>query len=517
MSFLRLFGCGLTYAFFILAAQAAPLEVNPLFSDHMVLQRNQAIRVWGHGGDHPVEVTLNGQKTTATLTPEGWEASMAAEPAGGPFDLSVRSGSEEKVFHDVFIGDVWVASGQSNMQLNFQQTPDLLAREKELLNPRVRAFWVSLAMSNIPLGTGFSPYEKFTHSGWKDINHPGGLQWVSVVGYLFARDYAEREKVPVGLILSNQGSTPIETWMPVAALQKVDPTVPSVAADTPPQLIEGPAFSEFFKAMKPCPPAGFYNAMIAPLTHFPIKGVLWYQGENNAGHPLHYAPLLQSLIASWREAWKEPDMPFLVVQLSSYGHNVWDKTGESLAWLRDQQQTAVDQTPMSALALTYDHGEYEDIHSRDKVPVAQRLLETYHALVEKGEKQLGPRLEKSVVEGDKIRLTFKTPDRLQPIVVVMNKAKGKAVGMDPEAFRLTADKLAGFEICGPDQHFVEASATIDGKDVVVSAPSLAQPVAVRYAWKNFALANLADGQGYPAAPFRTDSFPAPESLTKQNK
>jgi len=495
------------------AAGAVPLEIAPLFSDHMVLQREQPIRIWGTAAEGAVvKATLANNSRQATVKDGAWNLQFPAMPAGGPHELTVASDGRERKLQDILVGDVWLAGGQSNMQLIFQQVPELLARGDEFLDSRVRIFAVNLGISNVPLGTVGAPRPRLTNYGWKSLASKD-LQWVSILGYLFASQYEKRTKVPVGVILSSQGSTPIETWMPLAAVRQVETDVKPVAAGAVPQVIEDKAFSKFFRA-NPCPPAGFYNAMIAPLVRFPIKGVLWYQGENNSGHPMKYASLLQAMIEAWRQAWGIEDLSFVIVQLTSNGKMYdSDKTQEQFAWLREQQQTAVDRTRGAGLAITYDLGEYSDSHPHAKLAVAERMLETYFSFSTGGAKQLGPRLLSSAVEGPRFRLRFQTAGhKLVAAEVVMNKKRGLPPRTDPEAFRAPAGKLTGFEICGPDQRFVEAGATIDGRDVIVASPSVSQPSAVRYAWKDFTLANLFDDRGYPAAPFRTDSFDPPPAL-----
>jgi sialate O-acetylesterase len=336
---------------------------------------------------------------------------------------------------------------------------------------------------------------------------------MSMIGCTYATDYQKRVKIPVGLIQSYQGSTPIETWMPLEAVQKVEPDA-HPPADEPP-LIAGSDLSLYFRKFKPLPPGGMYNAMIWPLVRFPIKGVLWYQGENNAGRPMHYAQLLTGLIASWREKWGLPDLPFVIDQLSSTGTVLKnDATKEQWAWLREQQQNVVDATPQTGLTVIYDLGEYGDTHSHAKPPQAVRMLDTYFSFSTGGPKQLGPRYTTSSVNGGQIRVNFETHGHgLVATEVVMNKNPGLPAGTDPDAFRTTPGTLTGFTICGADHHFVDATAIIDSTSVVVSSPMVSQPVAVRYAWADFTLANLFDDAGYPAAPFRTDTFPPPAALT----
>ena len=214
------------------------------------------------------------------------------------------------------------------------------------------------------------------------------------------------------------------------------------------------------------------------------------------------------------QTWGIGEFPFLIVQLSSNGNaNKEDSTGECFAWLREAQQKVVDHTPNTGLVMSYDVGEYADSHPRDKATLARRLVDTYLALESGKEKQLGPRFRQSSIQGTHIRLTFETAGRkLVAAEVIMNRKKGLPARTDPEAFRAEAGKLTGFEICGPDRHFVPAIAFIDGQDVVVESPEVQDPKAVRYAWKNFTVANLFDDRGYPAAGFRTDDYPVPISL-----
>jgi len=254
--------------------------------------------------------------------------------------------------------------------------------------------------------------------------------------------------------------------------------------------------------------------MIAPLVRFPIKGVLWYQGENNSAHPMQYSQLLEGLISSWREKWGISDLPFVIDQLTSNGNTLkTDTTKEQVAWLREQEQIAVDNTPQTGLAIIYDLGEYGDSHSHAKPTQAHRMIDTYFSFTSGGPKQLGPRYTTSAVSGSQIRVSFETRGhKLVAATVVMNKKPGMAQGTDPEAFRTQPGVLSGFTICGADHNFVDATATSDGDGVVVSSPAVSQPVAVRYAWNDFTLANLFDDTGYPTAPFRTDSFPPPDKL-----
>lgn len=490
------------------AAGGNVLELGSLFTDHAVLQRNVSLPIFGKGKEgEPVRVHFAG-KTAETSVKNGiWETKLPALPAGGPFDLVVESGPERIRRSDIYVGDVWVAAGQSNMQMGFGSAPELVDRAEEFLNPSVHIFGVRLASSNMPLTDS-----ALSQSGWHAVDK-SGLKWCSIVAYLFASKYGKEAGVPVGILSANQGSTGIETWMPLEAVRKVIPDVKTFSDE--PFFCEGGAFTKNFQSGKAQLASGLFNAMISPLVRFPVKGVLWYQGENNSGHPMNYSKLLTGLAESWREKWGNPSMPFVVVQLTSYG-NEKEPRGDTFPWLREQQQLAVTGTPGSGLAITYDLGEFSDIHPHAKEGVAGRMVDTFLSFDKGGPKELGPQLKTSKVEGNHIRLGFESPGgTLVAKEVVMNKNKGLAPGTDPEAFRCPAGVLKGFEICGADGKFVEAEAVIEGKDVMVNAPSVREPVAVRYAWKNFALANLSDEKGYPAAPFRTDDFPPPAALLQQ--
>ena len=490
------------------ATAPGDLTVDQLFGNHAILQQGKPITVWGTGTEgQTVTVDFDGQHAEGVVKDGSWEAHLTPLTAGGPYDLTIQSGTEKIVSSDVSVGDVWLAGGQSNMQCNFGHAPEYLAHPEDYANPQLHSFTVDIVIANSPT----VPRKSISYSGWKLVT-ADQLKWMSMIGCTFATNYQKRMKIPVGLIQSYQGSTPIETWMPLEAVQKVEPDA-HPPADEPP-LIAGADLSKYFRAYKPIPPGGMYNAMISPLVRFPIKGVLWYQGENNSGHPMNYSQLLTGLISSWREKWGIPDLPFVIDQLSSAGTVLKnDPTKEQLAWLREQQQIAVDATPQTGLTIIYDLGEYGDTHAHAKPPQAKRMLDTYNSFSTGGPKQLGPRYTTSSVNGGQIRVNFETHGHaLAATAVVMNKKPGLPAGTDPDAFRTTAGTLSGFTICGADQKFVDATATIDGTSVIVSSPTVTAPVAVRYAWADFALANLFDDTGYPAAPFRTDTFPPPAKL-----
>jgi sialate O-acetylesterase len=497
------------------AAAKNSLSISQLFGSHAVVQRGTPIPIWGWGVEgESVNVDFAGEHGQTSVKQGAWRVVLPALPAGGPYKLTVASGSDAKVVDDIYVGDVWLAGGQSNMQCFFSHAPELLARPDKILNPQVHVFSVDIKMASAPLETSAPPPRPISINGWKMIG-PGDLRYVSMIAYCFASEAQKRQNVPVGVIISCQGSTPIEAWMPETAVQQIEPEdkpLPEGAL-----LIEKAALSAYFKAFKPIPAAAFYNAMIAPLIGYPLTGVLWYQGENNAGHPINYSRLLAGLVGAWRQDWHSPDLPFIIDQLASNGNqNKNDRTGESYAWLREQQQVAVDQTPNTGLTVIYDLGEYGDTHSHAKPAEAHRMVETYFSMAGNGPRQLGPRYLKSDGQGARMRVSFETHGhKLQAAEVVMNKQPGFAPGTDPQAFHSPAGTLVGFTVCGPDHHFVDATATIDGASVVVSSPQVSQPVAVRYAWSNFTMANLFDDAGFPAAPFRTDAFSPPGKLATQ--
>ncbi len=252
--------------------------------------------------------------------------------------------------------------------------------------------------------------------------------------------------------------------------------------------------------------------MIAPLQRFPIKGVIWYQGESSSYDPMVYEMRFAALIRSWRERWGE--VPFYWVQLASFRHTV-DKSEESWAWLREAQ-SRVRALPRTGMAVAIDLGEQGDIHPKQKKEVAERLA--ILALREAGGNvpACGPRFRKAAFANGEAVIGFDHADGgLVVKDVVMNQKPKFDPGKDPEAFRASADRLSGFVIAGADGKFFPAEARVAGGTVIVSSPSVPAPTAVRYAWSNFALANLFNGAGLPAEPFRTDSFPPPDLIAKQ--
>lgn len=506
-----------------LFAPAAPadVKVHPLFADHAVLQRGVDVPVWGTAeAGEKVTVTLtDGEKSTvaeATADDKGaWKATLSKRPAGTGLTLTV-AGKNTVKFTDVAVGDVWVCSGQSNMEWKVQQ----LTKDEAGKQLAAKAANANIRLFDVPNRPTTEPQRDFpvtkTSGLWLECK-PDTVLNFSAVGYVFGRDIQESQKVPVGLISSDWGGTPAEAWTskealaaePVtkhyadkveATIKNFDPAKAQAAYEAAMTKWKADA-DEAKKAGKPAPrqpqkpgpsginqnsPAALYNGMIAPLLPFPIKGAIWYQGESNAGRAHEYRTLMPTLIKDWRAKWGT-DLPFFIVQLAPFRADGSEKV--SYAELRDAQYHTTTVLPKVGLAVITDVGDETDIHPQRKEPVGQRLALAARALAydEKIEYS-GPVFKAQSVEGDKIVLTF--------------THVGK--GLDAKGSDLT-----GFTVCGEDKVFHPAKAEIKGDTVVVSSDKVAKPTFARFGWVNFAKPelNFVNKDGLPAVPFRTDDFP----------
>lgn len=481
----------------------ADVTLAPLFQDRAILQRNQPQPVWGRAepGEH-ITVSFRGQTVGATTTPDGrWlvylePLSAAIEPA----DLTV-TGKNTVIVRDVLVGEVWLAAGQSNMNRQLSSLPDAAQVVAKVNNPLIRQLTVALTAAT-------EPAETVETSGWQTAN-PANAGNFSAVAWFFAADLQRKLGVPVGIIHSSWGGSKIEAWLDAPSLRSV-PAWPAIeqrwqymTANYPRIEAEYAAWETTLKEQlaKGLPPpqtmpllprgpgsphaiSQLFNGMIAPLQPYALRGVIWYQGESNWERPDEYAALFPAMIKSWRAQWGLGDFPFYFVQLPNYGQT-YDPTHRSWARLREAQCSALT-LPNTGMAVTIDCGDPNDIHPQNKPTVGRRLAQlalakTYRIAGDWS----GPRFASAVREGAAMRVSF-----------------------EEAATGLIAEKLPpqSFELAGVDRKFYPATARIDSDTVVVSAPEVPEPVAVRYAWRNTPNANLFNGAGLPAAPFRSDDW-----------
>lgn len=480
----------------------ADVTLNPLIADNMVFQRDAPLRVWGKAdaGDK-VTVTFQEAKAEVVTGAAGtWQVTLPPQKAGGPYTLTV-AGRNMLTLKNVLVGDVWLCAGQSNMQLSLQRASTGPQAITGSADPNLRLFKVGLAQPSAPADTIKGSWQE---SGPKTT---GGF---SAVGYFFGRALRTAEKVPIGLIASNWGGTPAQSWTREAALT-ANPDLRKRYVETYPanQAAHDKLMADYEIALgiakaegkkEPVKPYGFwrysglYNGMIAPLTPFPIRGVIWYQGESNSSDPAGYAILLPTMIRDWRAQWKELEMPFLIVQLPPFG----TKAGNGLAWaqMRENQAKIAQTLPNVGLVVTTDIGTQHDIHPTNKEPVGERLALQARRIAYGGKSLVasGPEYKSLKITGFKATVTF------------TNVGDGLVIrGWQTVDVTVPADTLVGFSIAGADGKFVPAQAKIVGRDAVdVSAPEVASPTAVRYGYVNFPVVNLWNRNGLPAGPFRTD-------------
>ncbi|HEY3379355.1 MAG TPA: sialate O-acetylesterase [Armatimonadota bacterium] len=456
-------------------AKRQPLLLASLFTDHMVLQRELPVPVWGTATPGAtVTVTFDKLSDSTIADRDGnWLLRLPPLKAGGPFELVVVAGGETRLLlHDVLVGDVWICSGQSNMEF-----PVSAARnaKKEIANanyPTIRLFTVRHAVSLIP--------ERAVNGQWVACT-PETVAGFSAMSYFFARDLQPKIRVPIGLIQTCWPGTVIEAWTEEAALHAESEFAP-ILARIPPELGH-----TLFTPLHENTPSVLYNAMIHPLIPFAMRGVLWSQGSANADRAYQYRLLFPNLIRSWRQAWGEGDFSFLFVQLPNYMARRATPTDSAWAELREAQAMAMA-LPNTGMAVTIDIGEAFNLHPKNKQDIGLRLARAAEAVAyHLPTVASGPRYRAMKVEGQTIRLAFES-------VGAGLVAKDNA-------------KLKGFAIAGSDRQFLWAQAKIDGESVVVWNDALQRPVAVRYAWADNPECNFFNANGLPASPFRTDDWP----------
>jgi sialate O-acetylesterase len=504
----------------------AAVKPNPLFTDGAVLQQGQPVPIWGTAGDGEKVTVEFGNQTLKTTAMNGkWRVELKPLKAGGkPMTMTI-TGENTVTVNNLLVGEVWVCSGQSNMEWPLARTATVKEETPKANFPEIRMFTVKKKIAIEP--------QTEAEGSWVQCS-PETVGKFSGVGYFFAREIYQKLNIPVGMIHTSWGGTPAQAWTSIEGFGKDPELAEYVTAaqknieNYPAAVAAHPAKMEKFKlvqqhwnetvakpareAMKawneavakakkdgqpqppkpaplgkppapPAPPEGtqghpttLYNGMLAPVIPYAIKGVIWYQGESNAKKAKQYQTLFPAMIADWREKWKQGDFPFFFVQIAPFNGQPPE--------IREAQLLTLSKVKNTAMAVTTDVGNATDIHPAQKEPVGQRLALAARALVY-GEKieYSGPLYKEMKTKGDKAAIAF-------------NHTGSGLMAKDGE--------LRGFTIAGADGNFVPAKAEINGNHVIVSAEGVTKPKAVRYGWANTPDVNLFNKEGLPASPFRTD-------------
>jgi len=491
------------------AASWADIRLPAIVGDNMMLQAGEKAPLWGWadpGETVYVTVSWHRMERRATADADGkWAISVKTPPAGGPHAITLK-GKNTITIENILVGEVWVCSGQSNMQWTVQNSNNAEEEIAAAQYPKVRLFSVARKVADTP--------QADCEGSWVECS-PETVPGFSAVGYFFGRALHQELKTPIGLIHTSWGGTPAEAWT-TDAMMKSDPDFKPIldryanaVANYPQAMVQfKERTAEWQKAReqaqaegKPAPrrpyaplgpghphsPSGLYNAMIAPLIPYAIQGAIWYQGESNAARAYQYRKLFPAMIESWRKNWDQGQFPFLFVQLANFMQTKDEPADSAWAELREAQTMTLE-LANTGMAVIIDIGEANDIHPKNKQDVGKRLAlwalaETYGQDVVYS----GPLYESMEIEDGKVVLHF---DHVGGGLLAQGGAP-----------------LKGFAIAGADKKFVWANAEIKGDTVVVSSEDVAAPVAVRYAWADNPVCNLYNQAGLPASPFRTDIWP----------
>ncbi len=438
----------------------ANVSLPEIFGSNMVLQQKSEVSIWGWARTGEKIVLTAGwldSELNATANTQGeWKIVVKTPAAGGPYDIDIKGYNDIKLT-GVMIGEVWLCSGQSNMEWSASSGIDNQAEEIQDANyPDIRLFTVSSE-------TASCPQQHFTGSWLKCT--PETMKSFSAIGYFFARKLYQELGVPIGVINSSWGGTPAESWMPAGVIENN-------------KFLKEAAAKQVPVPWGPVEPARLYNAMIHPMIPFRIAGVLWYQGEANTINAYAYKELLENLITSWRDGWGY-EFPFYYAQIAPYAYgNNYDGV-----MVRDAERRALE-IPNTGMAVLSDICDTTNIHPRDKQDAALRLayiaLRNHYGMHRF--EGTGPLYKSMFIDKNKAVISFYNSEGLH--------ANGK--------------KPDWFEIAGADKVFYPAEAKIEGEKVVVQSKKVKDPVAVRYAWSNTATPNLFNGANMPASCFTTE-------------
>ena len=490
-------------------AAHADIRLPSIIGDNMVLQGGDMARIWGWAdAGEEINVNVSWHKTgwTVQAGKDGkWSFRTPVPDGGGPYEMTLK-GKNTVTIKNILTGEVWVCSGQSNMQWSVKESANAEREIAAAAYPKIRLFSVERSVAE-------TPQDNCTGK-WVECS-PETVGGFSAVAYYFGRELHKELGESIGLIHTSWGGTPAEAWTSPAMLEQnpvFEPIVnrykealadyPKAKKDYDEKMEQWkkdvekaktagtkapPRPSEPLGPTSPWAPAGLYNAMIAPLTPYTICGAIWYQGESNAGRAYQYRELFPAMIKSWWRAWPQGDFPFLYVQLANY-MQAKDEPGNS-AWaeLREAQLMTLD-LPDTGMAVIIDIGEADNIHPKNKQDVGKRLAMW----------ALARTYKRNVVCSGPLYKSMDTKDN--KIILHFDHIGGGLAAKD-------GGPLKGFAIAGQDQRFVWADARIEGDTVVVSSDKVAEPVAVRYAWADNPVCSLYNKAGLPASPFRTDTWP----------
>ncbi|MCF7816754.1 MAG: sialate O-acetylesterase [Kiritimatiellales bacterium] len=506
-----------TIGFLLAMASYAELKLPAVFSDGMVLQREQKVPVWGWANPgEEVSISFAGQEQTVKADKDGkfMVRLKKLDASKEPRSLKVASGTESREVKDVLVGEVWLCSGQSNMQMPVSGAMDFDKEKDAADHPLLRMFLTdqNTSLAALPDCTG----------AWK-VCTPDNVGQFSATAYFFGRELQKELDVPVGLIRSCWGGTRIESWSPMASLEQF-PSVMEYKAqeDGRAESFDQAAVDERFakqfetwkqnvkqakangkkepkRPKKPTNPhashnypANLYNAMINPLVPYGMRGAIWYQGEANSktlGSAILYRDLLENLVVQWRKDWDQK-FPFYAVQLPNFkAPQVKPVEDSTWAFIRESFLDFSKEVPNTGIAITIDIGEEKNIHPKNKQAAGYRLAQ----------QALAKTYGKNVVPGGPIYKSMKRDG---------NKIIIKFTDIGSGLVEQGGTPLKTFAVAGADKKFVFAQAAIVDNTVIVSSTEVPEPVAVRYAWADNPVGcNLYNKEGFPASPFRTDDWP----------
>jgi sialate O-acetylesterase len=453
----------------------AELKMPYFFSDNMVLQQNMEFYIKGEAAPYSKIVfkpSWDKQAWANQADANGrFRIRVKTPAAGGPYSLSISENGQKKIFNDVYIGDVWLLTGQSNMEIPMQGYRDqpIEGSNNEILNaagPNIRWFKVSRASTTTPLDT-VKPYT------WKTVA-PDNLADLSATGWFFAKTLSQHVDVPIGIIVCNYGGSTAEAWMrPEALAEFGDEHIPKPGEKIP---------------VVNRTPTTLYNGMLHPLVGLGIRGCIWYQGESNYTHPERYEKIFPKLVQDWRAVWGQGDFPFYYAQIAPYDYRILNDSGYvNSAYQRDAQRKAESLIPHSGMIVLMDAGDSLTIHPRNKRIPGERfalmaLAKTYGM---KGIGYASPRFRDMEIKGAEVTLNFDEA---------------------PVGLTSWGREMRAFEVAGADRVFHPAKAKISGGKVLVSSVDVPNPVAVRYAFHDYVNGELFGNNGLPVSSFRTDNW-----------